>query len=51
MDPQQAFTYCGGMLLFTLDVCIFAAVIAGNIADIPIVINTINILPIIIYGL
>lgn len=28
MDPQQAFTYCGGMLLFTLDVCIFAAVIA-----------------------
>ena len=30
---------------------IFAAVIAGNIADIPIVINTINILPIIIYGL
>lgn len=28
MNPQEAFTYCGGMLLFTLDICIFAAVIA-----------------------
>lgn len=28
MDPQQGFTYCGGMLLFTLDVCIFAGVVA-----------------------
>lgn len=28
MDPQQAFTYCGGMFLFTLDVCIFAGVVA-----------------------
>lgn len=28
MNPQQSFTYCGGMLLFTLIVCVFAAVIA-----------------------
>ena len=28
MNPQQAFTYSGGMLLFTLDVCILVAVIA-----------------------
>ncbi|MDB6245047.1 acyltransferase family protein [Lactobacillus amylovorus] len=28
MNPQQAFAYCGGMLLFTLIVCVFAGVIA-----------------------
>ncbi|NRN89115.1 acyltransferase family protein [Lactobacillus helveticus] len=28
MNPQQAFAYCGGMLLFSLIVCIFTGVIA-----------------------
>ena len=28
MDPQRSFAYCGGMLLFTLDICILAGVIA-----------------------
>lgn len=28
MDPQQGFTYCGGMFLFTLDVCVFAGIVA-----------------------
>lgn len=28
MNPQQSFAYCGGMLLFTFIVCVFAAVIA-----------------------
>lgn len=28
MNPQQAFAYCGGLLLFTLIVCVFAGVIA-----------------------
>ena len=26
MNPQQSFAYCGGMLLFTFIVCVFAAV-------------------------
>lgn len=28
MDSQRSFAYCGGMLLFTLDICILAGVIA-----------------------
>lgn len=28
MNPQQAFAYCGGMLLFTIIVCVFAGIIA-----------------------
>ena len=28
MNPQNAFAYCGGMLLFTLDICVLAAIIA-----------------------
>lgn len=28
MDPQQAFTYCGGMFVFSIIVCIFTGIIA-----------------------
>ena len=28
MNPQQAFAYCGGMLLFTIIVCVFTGIIA-----------------------